>query len=144
MNLLSAEPILLPVIALVIWTLIMQGWMVITRVPAMNAAGMDPQTAQRTAGLGDKLPGHVQWKADNYNHLMEQPTIFYAVVAVLVLSGDTSGVNLAAAWAYTGLRIAHSLWQGLVNVINVRVVLFTLSTVCLWVLAVNAVRRTVF
>ena len=75
---------------------------------------------------------------------MEQPTIFYAVVAILAIAGDTNTINLTFAWAYVILRVAHSLWQGLVNIVLVRVVLFSLSTVCLWVLAVNAVRITVF
>ena len=73
---------------------------------------------------------------------MEQPTLFYAVVAILAIAGDASAVSLAAAWGYTGLRIAHSLWQGLVNIVKIRIVLFTLSTLCLWVLAINAVRIT--
>ena len=90
------------------------------------------------------MPEKVNWVSHNYTHLLEQPTLFYAVIVILALAGDTSSVNVMAAWAYVGFRIAHSLWQGLVNVIMVRVLLFTLSTVCLWILAVNAVRQTVF
>ncbi|MCB1748643.1 MAG: MAPEG family protein [Gammaproteobacteria bacterium] len=143
----TGNPLLAPAATLVLWSLVVLGWLVATRFPAFTKAGITLANAPRGGRYADvekDMPEQVNWVSHNYTHLMEQPTIFYAVVAVLVLSGDTSGVNLAAAWAYTGLRIAHSLWQGLVNVINVRVVLFTLSTVCLWVLAVNAVRRTVF
>jgi hypothetical protein len=74
---------------------------------------------------------------------MEQPTIFYGVIAILAIAGDSSAVNLAAAWAYVGLRIVHSLWQGLVNIVKIRIMIFTASTLCLWVLAINAVRLTV-
>ncbi|MCB1692883.1 MAG: MAPEG family protein [Pseudomonadales bacterium] len=137
MNLLSAEPILLPVIALVIWTLIMQGWMVITRVPAMNAAGMDPQTAQRTAGLGDKLPGHVQWKADNYNHLMEQPTIFYAAALALAIAGMGDGLNLILAWVYVGSRVVHSIVQSTINIVAYRFMVFAVGTLALAAMAIN-------
>ena len=88
------------------------------------------------------MPPSVNWKSHNYTHLMEQPTIFYAVIAVLAIAGDSSSVNLVAAWAYVGLRIVHSLWQGLVNIVRIRVILFALGTLCLWVLAINAVRLT--
>ena len=89
------------------------------------------------------MPASVNWVSHNYTHLMEQPTIFYAAVAVLAIAGDTSAVSFGAAWAYTGLRIVHSLWQGLVNIVRVRIVIFTLSTISLWVLAIQAVRITV-
>jgi hypothetical protein len=75
---------------------------------------------------------------------MEQPTIFYAAVAILALAGEGSGVNASFAWAYVGIRVAHSIWQGTVNVISVRIALFTASTLCLWVLAINAIRATMF
>jgi hypothetical protein len=75
---------------------------------------------------------------------MEQPTIFYAAVAVLALAGEGSGINASFAWAYVGIRVIHSIWQSTVNIISVRVTLFTLSTLCLWVLAINAVRATLF
>lgn len=82
------------------------------------------------------------WKSHNYTHLMEQPTLFYATVVILALTGQGGGLNLSLAWAYVGLRVAHSLWQALVNTIPVRFGLFLASTLCLLVLAVNAVRAT--
>ena len=69
-------------------------------------------------------------------------TIFYAIVVVLAVAGAGTGINLTAAWAYAGIRIVHSLWQSTVNTIPVRVTLFALSTLCLWVLAVNAISAT--
>lgn len=122
-------------------------WLVLTRFPAFAKAGIklgEVPPGARYADVEKDMPAKVNWVSHNYTHLMEQPTIFYAVVAVLAIAGDSSNLNLAFAWAYAVLRIAHSLWQGLVNVVAVRVTLFTLSTICLWVLAVNAVRITVF
>ena len=143
----NSSPLLGPAAILVLWSLVVLAWLIATRMPAFTKAGITLGTAPRGSRYADveqDMPEQVNWVSHNYTHLMEQPTLFYAVIAVLVLSGDTSGINLAAAWAYTVLRIAHSLWQGLVNVIAVRVVLFALSTLFLWVLAINAVRRTVF
>ena len=88
------------------------------------------------------MPQKVNWKSHNYTHLMEQPTIFYAAVVILALTGDGSGINVGFAWAYVAIRIVHSIWQATVNIIAVRITLFTLSTLCLWVLAINAVRAT--
>ena len=139
--------ILGPAAVLVLWSLIVLLWLVATRFPAFAKAGVDLANAPRGARYADvepDMPAPVNWVSHNYTHLMEQPTIFYAIVAVLAIAGDTSAVNLAFAWGYTILRVAHSLWQGLVNIVMVRVIIFTLSTVCLWVLAVNAVRLTVF
>lgn len=121
-----------PVIALVAWSMVMWLWMYVTRIPAIMALKMrlDPD-----APRGEQmalLPAPVRWKADNYNHLMEQPTIFYAIVLALALMGATSGTALALAWAYVGLRIIHSLVQALVNKIELRFALFVLSNIPLF------------
>jgi hypothetical protein len=139
--------ILGPAAVLVLWSLIVLGWMVVTRFPAFAKVGINVRDIPRGARYVDvekNMPAEVNWVSHNYTHLMEQPTIFYAAVAILAIAGDASVVSLAAAWAYVGLRIVHSLWQGLVNIVRVRIVIFTLSTVCLWVLAVRAVMITVW
>lgn len=137
--------ILAPAAVLVLWSLVMLIWVVLTRMPALKNAGID--ITKLTGGKGTDadqiLPAETQWKAHNYNHLMEQPTLFYAVVAILALAGAGGGVNTNIAWAYVGLRIAHSLWQSLVNKVSIRFALFGLSTFCLIALAINAVRATI-
>lgn len=138
--------ILAPAAVLVLWSLIMLAWMAVTRFPAIAKTGMDLKSGPpggRGQDLDAILPPSVNWKAHNYTHLMEQPTIFYATVFVLALSGAGGGMNAMLAWAYTGIRIVHSIWQATVNtVIPVRLGLFMLSTGCLLVLAINAVRVT--
>jgi hypothetical protein len=88
----------------------------------------------------NQLPPQVRWKADNYNHLMEQPTVFYAVARALALLGEGGGANLALAWTYVGLRVVHSFVQALINIIQVRFALFLFSSLALIALTVNAVR----
>jgi hypothetical protein len=140
-------PLLLgPAAVLVLWSLVVLLWMTATRFPAFARMGVDVSNTTRGVRYADveqNMPPKVNWVSHNYTHLMEQPTLFYGVIAVLAIAGDTNAVSLAAAWGYVGLRIVHSLWQGLVNIVRVRIVLFTLSTLCLWVLAVNAIRLTV-
>jgi hypothetical protein len=143
----SVPSILGPAAVLVLWSLIVMLWMVATRFRAFARVGIDFAKVPRGARYVEverDMPPKVNWVSHNYTHLMEQPTIFYAVIAILAIAGDTSNVSLAVAWGYTGLRIVHSLWQCLVNIVIVRSVLFTLSSLCLLVLAVNAVRLTVF
>ena len=132
--------ILRPMVALIAWTLVMFVWMLATRMPAMKAAGVDMgKLVGSTAADADRaLPRHIQWKAHNYNHLMEQPTLFYAVCTVIALSGTGDGPNAAIAWAYVGLRIAHSLVQATVNRVSPRFMLFLASTLALVALTLHA------
>ena len=132
--------ILRPTVVLIAWTLVMLGWMLVTRLPAMKAAGVDMATLVGTkASDADRsLPPQAQWKAHNYNHLMEQPTLFYAVCAVLALSGTGNGVNAWIAWGYVGLRIAHSLVQATSNRVRPRFLLFMLSSLMLVALTLHA------
>ncbi|MEO1169292.1 MAG: MAPEG family protein [Pseudomonadota bacterium] len=132
------SPILAPVIALAIWTMIMWLWMYATRIPAMSAAKVDFTPGVYTNDDLKKLPVKVQWQADNYNHLHEAPTIFYAVALTLALIGAGDGTNLMLAWAYVGLRVVHSIWQSTVNIVPVRFLIFSLSTAVLIWLIVNA------
>jgi hypothetical protein len=137
------SPILAPIVALVAWSLVMWFWMYATRLPAIFKAHMvlDPN-APRGEQM-DQLPPSVRWKADNYNHLMETPTIFYAIAITLALMGEGGGVNLVLAWSFVGLRVLHSLVQSLVNVIQLRFALFVFSTLMIMALTYNAARALV-
>ena len=132
------SPILQPVVILVLWSLAMWAWLYATRIPAMRKAGVPLDPNRTTAELTAQLPPRVRWKADNYNHLMEQPTIFYATVLVLAVAGEGSGLNAILAWGYVGLRVVHSLAQATVNVIMLRWALFMAASLVLLVLAIRA------
>lgn len=131
-------PILAPVIALVLWTFVMLIWTYATRLPAIsrNKVVYDPRLPD--AAFHAQLPPEVRWKADNYNHLMEQPTLFYAVAITLALIGGSSELNTALAWVYVVLRIAHSLVQATVNKIMLRFAIFIAATAVLFVLTLQA------
>ena len=132
--------ILKPVVVLIAWTLVMLVWTIVTRMPALKAAGID--ITKLTGGKGSDadgvLPPKTQWKAHNYNHLMEQPTCFYAVCLVIAFTGTGDGMNAWIAWAYVALRIAHSLWQATINKVSIRFTLFILATLCLAALTLHA------
>jgi hypothetical protein len=138
-------PILAPAAVLVLWSLVVLLWMSATRFPAFAKAGLkmgEAEPGARYVDVEPTMPARVNWKSHNYTHLMEQPTIFYAAVAILALAGEGSGINASFAWAYVAIRVVHSIWQSTINIVPVRIALFTLCTLCLWVLAINAVRAT--
>jgi hypothetical protein len=136
----SASPIIAPVIALVGWTHVMWFWMYATRIPAIFAAKLKLDPNLPKGQLMATLPARVRWKADNYNHLFEQPTLFYAVALALAVIGQGGGFNATLAWVYVGLRVAHSLLQALWNNINARFALFVLSSFTLMAMTFNAAR----
>ena len=136
---------LAPAAVLVLWSLIVLMWLAVTRFSgfAKNKIDISRGDARGARGqdLEGRLPPETMWKAHNFTHLMEQPTIFYPTVIILALAGATS-FDTMVAWAYVVLRILHSLWQSIVNTIPVRFALFLLSTICLVALAVRAVSAT--
>jgi hypothetical protein len=138
------SPILAPVIALVLWSLLMLGWLALSRLPAMQRAGIDMSAVvgRRGQDLEGVLPDRVNWKSHNYAHLMEQPTLFYATALALALAGAGDGINLKLAWAYVLLRILHSLIQATWNRVAVRFSIFLVATAVLMWLAINAARVT--
>jgi len=136
--------ILAPGAALVCWSLLVLIWMTVTRFAGMANTGVDLSKSPpggRGQDLEKLLPPLTVWKAHNFTHLMEQPTIFYPTIIILALVGASSA-DVMVAWVYVALRVVHSLWQALVNRIPVRVALFGLSSICLMWLAVRALLAT--
>ncbi len=137
------SPILVPVVALVAWTLIVMLWMVATRFPAMKRKGVSLKGAvgSRGVNLDGVIDDQAQWVSHNYNHLMEQPTLFYAIALALAAMDMGEGINYWLAWGYVGLRVVHSLVQGTVNIVRYRFIIFFFASLCLIGLTVHAALR---
>jgi hypothetical protein len=127
---------LTPVLALIVWTFVIWLWMYLTRIPAMRAAGIDPARIKRKDEL-DALPVSVKQIADNYNHLHEQPTVFYALAVYTHLVGVADPANVALAWVYVALRVIHSVIQCTWNFVPVRFFVFAASSLVLIVIAIR-------
>jgi len=138
----SELSILQPVVALAAWTMVMWVWMYGTRLPAMAAAKIDPDAFVRDPDLAlDRtLPASTQWKAHNYNHLHEAPTVFYAVALTLFLLGEGDDRTAILGWAFVALRILLSLVQATVNKVMIRFAVFALSSAVLMALIALAAR----
>ena len=132
--------ILQPVVVLAAWTMVMWAWMYATRIPAMSARKVDPNALANDPDvtLDRVLPPQVQWKAHNYNHLHEAPTVFYAVAIVLAIVGQGDGYNLWLGWLYVAVRVVHSLVQATINRIVLRFAIFVVSSLVLIVLIARA------
>ena len=131
-------PIFGAAIALVLWTFVMWLWLYATRLPAMAKGRIVYDPKRPASEFIDKIPPNVRWKADNYNHLHEQPTIFYAVAIILAMLGAGGGINATLAWIYVGLRVVHSLVQATINKVEIRFLVFVLASIVLLALSVNA------
>jgi len=128
MAVLTDTTMLQPVVALVGWTFVMEAWMYATRIPAISKYKVDINPNATTADFNKRIPRPIQWKADNYNHLMEQPTVFYAVALVLAHLGANDRLTTVLAWSYVGVRVVHSLVQALTNNIMQRFQIFIVSS----------------
>ena len=139
-----SSPLLGPVVALVAWTIVVMIWMAVARFGEFKRLGISRSSipnGARGSDLEGRAEPRAQWKAHNYMHLMEQPTIFYAIVFALILMGFDAPINVWLAWVYVGLRIVHSVFQATVNVVRYRMILFALSSFCLLGLTVHAALR---
>ena len=132
------SPLLAPIVALVLWSFVMCGWLYATRIPAMRKLRVVYDPRLLADAFHNQLPPEVRWKADNYNHLMEQPTLFYAVALTLALLPADAGLNAVLAWAYVVVRVAHSVVQATINVVILRFALFMAGTLVLLALSLRA------
>ena len=127
-----------PIIGLVLWSFVMGFWLYATRISAIRKYNIVYDPLRPNAEFLEQLPPRARWKADNYNNLMEQPTLFYAVVLVLALLGEDNALNVALAWLYVGLRMIHSLVQALINAIMARFAVFMIASLVLLALSIRA------
>jgi hypothetical protein len=125
------------VIVLVLWTLVMCVWLYATRIPALNRHNVVYDPRRPSEEFHGQLPAEVRWKADNYDNLLQQPTIFYAVALTLTLLDAGTGLNAGLAWAYVALRVAHSLVQALINEVKIRFPLFAAASLVLLVMTIR-------
>jgi hypothetical protein len=132
------SPFFGPIIALVLWSLVMCAWLYATRIPAIVKRKIVYDPHRPAEEFHAQLPAETRWKADNYNNLMEQPTLFYAVALTLALLGADSTLNIALAWLYVALRVVHSIVQATINVVMLRFSVFIIATAVLVALTISA------
>jgi hypothetical protein len=118
-------------------TFVMGGWMSVVRIRAMAVSAIPLQDFAHTREVAPRLPSSVRRVADNYNHLFEAPTVFYACSVAIIVAGLADPVYAACAWAFFGLRALHSMVQATFNRVAVRAWLYGLSWIPLCVLIIR-------
>ncbi|KAF2239523.1 hypothetical protein EV356DRAFT_528120 [Viridothelium virens] len=150
------KALLAPAITLISWTFFMEAWMYATRLPAISKYNVKYTSQHLSTDFNRQIPASIRWKADNYNHLHEQPPIFYVIVLMMVFlsqsDGATSklglndsvsgatGLDVNLAWTYVGVRVVHSLVQAIANPIPVRFGVFVTSSFVLLGLTLRTAR----
>ena len=135
--------ILQPVILMCLISFVMMVWMYTTRIPAskeIEKKGIDLQDLSHPSKLGGVFPSKVERVADNYNHLFEQPTVFYATVFVIWALNATDNFYLSCAWIYFIIRVIHSIFQATINSVWVRFSLFMTS----WIILALMIFKLIF
>ena len=132
-----------PVLVLIAWSIVMLVWLYVRRLPMLFSIALSrPTLADGEATR--MLKPTVQWPADNYNNLMEQPTLFYALALGVYLSGQSNFDVEYLAWLYVALRITHSIIQATVNIVVIRFCLFVISSGVLAAMCFAAIRLIFF
>ena len=117
--------ILLPVLTLAFWTFIIFAIMAPARFYFLRMK--HPQTAAHTKNLKGLLPPWTERVADNYNHLFEQPVVFYAIAISIAVINNIEPLMIQLAWVYVALRVLHSIVQITFNFVPLRFTLFVTS-----------------
>ena len=133
----EAKLILQPLFVVGLLTVVMTFWMFLTRIATMSKLKIHPQKGQDTNKLRDLLPSKVTRISNNYNHLFEQPTLFYAVAISIAVLGHVDPLHVGCAWAYATLRISHSIIQATIDFVVVRFTIFILSWIVLSVMVIR-------
>ncbi|CZS86146.1 unnamed protein product [Fusarium graminearum] len=142
--LITDKPLLGPLLGLNAWTFAMEALLYIRRTPALSKynVSFDPTIVKKEKA--EKLPPYVQWPADNFNNLLEQPTQFYAVLLGLTFLGVKDKITVRMAWGYVGLRFLHSMIHVTTNNVLLRFPAFAASSVVLLGLTAKAAWELLF
>lgn len=136
----NTSAILAPVLALISWSLCILVLLYFRRLKAMREARVRPDDTLY-ADVRYKMPIWERQTAANYNHLMEQPTIFYALCLSIAVMHHVDTWQVVLAWSYVGLRVVHSLIQVTYHTVIHRFLVFILSSTVLMVLTVRELLR---
>ena len=123
--------ILEPMLAMLAWSGLIVAILLMSRIPSVAKQWGNLQFAKHSDELRPKLPEKFRYITDNYNHILEQPTLFYAVLIYIQLADTASQTNVSLAWTYVSLRVIHSAIQLTSNNVSWRAVSFATSSLIL-------------
>ncbi len=126
----SAKPILYPMLAMVVLTVIVAVVLYRRRVNEMRSRRIHPQKVATSAQMAGAIED--SRAADNFRNLFEVPVLFYVWCIAIALTGGSSPGLVMGAWTYVGLRALHSLIQVTYNRVVHRFLAYVASTLLLF------------
>ena len=130
----SAE-ILLPVVVMVLLTIAVFLWTVVSRVTQMNKARIHPQQVKTRSEMAAKVTD--SRASDHLANMFEAPVLFYVACIVVYLLGISDSLFLGLAWLFVSLRFAQALIHLSVNHVTTRASVFGLGLLMVLVIWVR-------
>jgi hypothetical protein len=129
----SFQPILMPMLVMVLLTFIVWVYMYVLRLSEISHKSIDPQDL-RDRNQAQQLLTDSANPSNNLKNLFEMPVLFYLAVmlSLVLLIQDRLLVQLA--WGYVALRILHSVVHCSYNRVVHRFTAYALS--CLFLLLI--------
>lgn len=127
--------ILIPALILGIYTILFFFYMGLSRRKAVQGGTMNPRYYRTFAG--GQEPDELRILSRHAANLLEMPMMFYAIVLMILVSGESSALSVGMAWAYVGLRFVHAYIHLGTNYVLHRFLVFGVSALVLlamWVI----------
>ena len=131
--------ILYPMLGMITLSGLMTLVLLFSRAPSIIKFWGNLQAAKHSDELRPNLPDRMRYITDNYNHLFEQPALFYAVVIYIYLVNHADELHAQLAWGYVGLRVVHSIIHLSTNNVSWRALIFVLASLCLVAMIIREV-----
>lgn len=125
------QQILYPVCGLILLTMIMQFSLMRARITAIKKARVRAQAIAESAKFDEIMRG-TENISDHFENLFEIPVLFYVAALTIFILQITDPIYLVAAWAFVGLRYAHSYIHCTYNNIMHRFFAYFLSSMIVW------------
>ncbi len=130
--------ILLPMFSMIVLTAGVSALLLGSRLPSIIRHFGHLQGAMHSDELRPRLSPRMRFITDNYNHLFEQPVLFYALVVYLHLSELADDLQVQMAWLYVLARVVHSLIHLTSNNVSARALTFVTATIILIAMILRA------
>jgi hypothetical protein len=130
------KPLLLPLLAQVLLTLIVMYTMAKQRVNEMKRKKIHPQRVDNRRD-SSKLFKDSAASLDNYHNQFESPVLFYVAILLTLMLMLQDNIIVVLAWGYVVLRYAHSIIHLTYNRVRHRFTVFMVSGVVLFAIWVR-------
>jgi hypothetical protein len=124
----SISSVLLPVFVQVALTFLLLVWMGRSRVGSIRAGDVKV----RDVALGERnWPTRIQQIANSYHNQFELPVLFYAIVALALITRKADLVFVVLSWVFVVSRLVHAVIHTTSNRVSQRFMAFLVGVIVL-------------